>query len=108
MTLAEVTLPVSTLGIITLSQVDIVGQGSTLYKLGVAGLLGVIALASVCAMIYQYKVGQKKDEEHAQKLYELIESSVKANTEQAEVSKQQVGILVEVKDAIMKCKQNEG
>ena len=96
----------STLGIGALAQVSIFEDGKKLESLGFAGLLCVVALACVYAMVSMYRDYQKKEEKSSEKLYALIVSSVESNTKHNKIQEEQVGILVEVKDAIIRCKHN--
>lgn len=96
----------STVGIAGLAVIDPLSEGDRLAQLGVAGILGVVAVASVIGLVYVYKVQLRKDDSHTEKLYKLIEEATKAATAQADSLKNNSAILVEVKDAIKDRRHN--
>lgn len=97
----------STVGLGVLGAIDPLGGGAELARLGVSGVLGVVAVASVMGLQKIYRDKQMENQKHDDKLYELIEESARAISATAEKLTQQTGILVEVKDAIVKCKAKE-
>lgn len=97
----------STLGLAELA-VNPIAAGEKLGQLGAAAILGVVAVACVIGIIYLYKVQLRKDDQHTDKLYKLIEQGTQAAQANADASKTQAAILVEVKDAIRGCLKHSG
>ena len=106
-TASRIGLMMSTAGFAVLASTDPITTGSELARLGVAGVLGVVSVVSVMGMLRVYKDKQAENSQHDEKLYKLIETSTQSMSSNAEMLRAQTSILVEVKDAIVKCKAKD-
>ena len=110
--IAKIALVLSTSGLAVLPLADgipllketIDGAGE-LSRLGVAGILGLVALGSILAMLRQYKDNKAESKEHTDRLYKLIEKSTESATANTEAIKANTGILVEVKTQMIELKR---
>jgi len=64
-------------------------------------ILGMVSIVSVTGLILLYRDSRKDNKE----LRELIKENTQAQQKTADALEHQVGILVETKDAILKCKK---
>uniref|UniRef100_A0A6M3JGM7 Uncharacterized protein n=1 Tax=viral metagenome TaxID=1070528 RepID=A0A6M3JGM7_9ZZZZ len=89
--------------VVALAQIDgILKTGNNFGHLGALGIMGVVCIASIIALVQLYK--DRSADQH--KLIEMIEESTKASTQSAEAIKANTGVMVEMKDAIIRCKHN--
>ena len=80
-------------------------DASELSRLGVAGLLAVVAVVAMRCTMKLYADKQQETTEHVTRLYGLIENSTKANEATAAAIKENTGVMVEVKDTIKTCRR---
>lgn len=109
----ETGLVTSTIGLAIfpiLSQLDVLKAGNDLGHLSAVGLLGVVAVASVCGMVYVYKSKEKDQQVNRDKMEKLIADSVASHQKSADAIDKSAGlieantaVLVEVKTAIVSC-----
>jgi hypothetical protein len=100
---SQVGVVTSTVGLAVLAQMpDPVETGKALGGFTTAEVLGVVAVLSIVAMVMLYRDSRKDNA----KLQKIIEENTAASQRNADTISQNVGILVEVKDAIIKCKGN--
>lgn len=99
--ISQIGVITSTVGLAMLAQMpDPIDAGKTLGGFSTAEVLGVVAVLSIVAMVMLYRDSRKDNK----KLQDIIEANTAASQKNADAIGQNVGILVEVKDAIIKCK----
>lgn len=93
-----------------LAVTDPVTMGSQLGKMAASGILGVVCVVCVVALVKIYHVqldneekSRKDRDEHIHRLYKLIEESTKAAQTTADAVRENAGVLVEVKNAMLLC-----
>lgn len=90
----------STVGLAVLAQApDPIQSGKTLGSFTAAEVLGVVSVVAVIALVLLYRDSRKDNA----RLYTVIEENTKACQKTADALDQNMGILVEVKEAIIKC-----
>lgn len=97
-------LLVSDFGLISLifaQVVDPIKVGDELSRLTAAGILGVVSVVCILGLMTQYRDQRR----HTEKLFSIIEANTKAHEVAATNAAHTAGILVEVKDAILLCKE---
>ena len=94
--------------------IDPVTMGGRLGNQTPSVILGVVAVACVVALVRMYRdrqvdvdVSRRAHDEHTARLYALIEANTKASTAAADVQATQVALMVEVKDALLRCKATQ-
>jgi hypothetical protein len=103
MLVAKTGLIGSSLGVVTLAQVaPLLDQGARLGGYGALGIMGVC----LCACVYAVVVLYKDKEADRLKIENLLERCAKAMESVTESAKANATLLVEVKDALIKCKNN--
>ena len=104
MTGMKIGIMLSGFGIVGLAQInELIGAGNNLGHLGSLGIMGVVCVACIIGLVRLYK-DKSKDQD---RLVTMIEGSTKASTESAEAIKANTGVMVEIKDAIIRCKHNQ-
>ena len=94
---------VTSLAALPFADIPLIKDAGELSRLGVAGVLGAVALASIYGMCKMYRDGKDDTKEHTTKLYALIESATAQSKETAEVVRTNTGVIVEVKTAMIQC-----
>ena len=82
-----------------IAQVDPLVAGKSIGGMNPAQILGVVCVVCVIGVVY---VNRSKDA-LMNRLYEVIEKSIKEAQRNADHSKEVAGVLVELKDAVNKC-----
>jgi len=84
----------STVGLVGLGTITpLMDSADQLAHMSTAGVLGLVALASVSALVYVYKTQQKDHQVSNKRLHEIIKESV--------------AVMAEVRDAIKDCHQKK-
>ena len=92
----------------TLAQtIPILEDGMKIGHMTAQAILGTACLALIASIVYLFKMFQKKRDENESKLLEIITEHTKHTQASTYAIKSQSSVLVEVKDAIIKCKHNE-
>jgi hypothetical protein len=87
-----------------LGVLDPVTTGEAVGKMGAEAILGVISVSCVIALVRLYRDKETKAQEHDNEMKVLIQESTKAMTESANACRVNTEVMVEVKDAIIRCK----
>lgn len=85
----------------------ILSDGEKLGHMTASSILGVAVLTLVFAIVYMFKMFQKKRDEHESKLIGLIEENIKHMQASTDQLHSQTSLLVEIKDKTMKCNKGE-
>jgi len=100
----KICLVVSGVGLVVMAQIDeVLKVGNGLGHLGSLGIMGVVCVACIIGLVRLYK-DKSKDQD---RVITMIEGSTRASTESAEAIKANTNVMVEIKDAIIKCKHNQ-
>jgi len=91
-------------GLAVLAQINPITVGGKLAQMGVSGILGVVAVVSVCATVRLFTYMRKDYREHDQEMKDLIRTSIECMTNTGAAIRENTGVMVEVKDVIHKCK----
>ena len=104
--IAKIGLVASTVGFAIFGMVaqvvDPITTGQQIGQMTTAGVLGVVAVASVIGLVMQYKDQRKDREATNAKMFEIIEKNTEAHQESVTKSTAVTGILVEVKDELIR------
>lgn len=85
-----------------IAQVDpsIIEQGGSLAKLGVPGILGAVAIASIIGLVKVFQIYKTSNDMNNQKLQELISKGIESSVEAKDV-------MTEVVEVIRGCKKHD-
>lgn len=102
MEIASAAAVLSTAGIAFLAQASApVDMGKSLGNFTASEILGVVAVLSIGAVVLLYRDSRKDNA----RLYKIIEDNARASQAAVESISHNSGVMVEVKDAILKCQQ---